>query len=232
MADQQHRATAGEWAFVKARADDIVSYSCILELLCRIEALEMTLRVAAGTLTPAERAKMGVVPASSLSAAVDRAASEAFRADSWIPWPDEVSATEAKPHHPEKPDSSLERRVSEHIKAQSVLTAALVKRLEALEGVPLDGAVPAKVPGGLPALAEKVKALEDTVNATTQPNYLEKPDSSLVERIEDAIYRNGNEPGFRAEARAAIREVAAWLGEQKSYGHGWTAITLEQEAER
>jgi hypothetical protein len=39
MADQ-HRATAGEWASVKARASGGVAYSTILELLHRIEALE------------------------------------------------------------------------------------------------------------------------------------------------------------------------------------------------
>jgi len=232
MADQQHRATAEQWRDVKAMAFGSLAYSTILELRDRIKALEMTLRVAAGTLTPAERAKMGVVPASSLSAAVDRAASEAFRADSWIPWPDEVSATEAKPHHPEKPDSSLERRVSEHIKAQSVLTAALVKRLEALEGVPLDGAVPAKVPGGLPALAEKVKALEDTVNATTQPNHPAKPDSSLVEQVAAAIHPNvcADPNLYLHEARAAIRVVAAWLSEHA--GGTDSPLLLEREAER
>jgi hypothetical protein len=145
---------------------------------------------------------------------------------------DRIEALEAaaKPN----PDSSLERRVSEHIKAQSVLTAALVKRLEALEGVPLDGAVPAKVPGGLPALAEKVKELEDTVNATTQPNHPpEIPDSSLVERVAKAIHPHAyaNPNYFLHEARAAIREVAAWLRDH--YG-GTTASTdlLEQEAER
>ena len=40
MADQQHRATDGEWASVKARAPGGVAYSTILELLHRIEALE------------------------------------------------------------------------------------------------------------------------------------------------------------------------------------------------
>jgi hypothetical protein len=40
MTDQQHRATAGEWASVKSCANDVVTYSCILELLHRIEALE------------------------------------------------------------------------------------------------------------------------------------------------------------------------------------------------
>ena len=144
---------------------------------------------------------------------------------------DRIEALEAaaKPN----PDSSLEWRVSEHIKAQSVLTAALVKRLEALEGVPLDGAVPAKVPGGLPALAEKVKELEDTVNATTQPNHPAKPDSSLVKRVACAIYPDGSGDGFREEARAAIREVAAWLRENPEvYFAPALVFVLEKEAER
>ena len=37
---EQHRATAGEWASVKSWASGGVAYSCILELLHRIEALE------------------------------------------------------------------------------------------------------------------------------------------------------------------------------------------------
>mgnify|MGYP001545577436 CR=1 FL=1 len=40
MADQQHRATAGEWASIRARADDTMTCSVILELRDRIEALE------------------------------------------------------------------------------------------------------------------------------------------------------------------------------------------------
>jgi hypothetical protein len=35
------------------------------------------------------------------------------------------------------------------------------------------------------------------------------PAGGLVERVADAIYRNGTGDGFREEARAAIREVAA-----------------------
>ena len=62
MAEQQHRCTAGEWASVKACANDVVTYSTILELLHRIEALE--------------------------------------------------AAQQAKPNHPEKPDSSLVERVA------------------------------------------------------------------------------------------------------------------------
>ena len=66
-----------------------------------------------------------------------------------------------------------------------------------------------------------------------KPNHPAKPDSSLVERVEDAIYRNGNEPGFRAEARAAIREVAAWMtGNPDHHFPPALVFALEQEAER
>jgi hypothetical protein len=56
------------------------------------------------------------------------------------------------------------------------------------------------------------------------------PAGGLVERVADAIYRNGIGDGFREEARAAIREVAKWLRE----AHGWEegAQGLELEANR
>jgi hypothetical protein len=58
------------------------------------------------------------------------------------------------------------------------------------------------------------------------------PYDSLVERVADAIYRNGTGDGFRTEARAAIREVAAWLKEQERRGLVDLSEALEQEAER
>ena len=56
------------------------------------------------------------------------------------------------------------------------------------------------------------------------------PAGGLVERVADAIYRNGIGDGFREEARAAIREVAKWLRE----AHGWEegAQGLEREVDR
>ena len=68
-----------------------------------------------------------------------------------------------------------------------------------------------------------------------KPNHPEKPDSSLVERVAFAI--TGDSDGlinWKPEARAAIRAVAAWLREQKGYGHGWVWAVerLEEEAER
>ena len=77
-------------------------------------------------------------------------------------------------------------------------------------------------------LRDRVEALE----AAARPNYPAKPDSSLVERVAAAIIADGDEPiNWKPEARAAIREVAAWLRDH--YG-GTTASTdlLEQEAER
>ena len=209
---EQHRATAEQWALIE-RMRHHTEFSTILELLHRIEALEA--RDEGDKIDWTKMRRPGRSQGERIASLVKRI--EALEA-----------AQQAKPNHPAKPDSSLERRVSEHIKAQSVLTAALIKRLEALEGVPLDGAVPAKVPGGLPALAEKVKALEDTA----KPNHPKKPDSSLVERVACAIYPDGSGDGFREEARAAIREVAAWLREHFPHGAGGWAMRLEREAER
>ena len=110
MTEQQHRATPQQWLAMEMDSQNFAAASTILELRDRIEALEMALQVATGTLTPAEQAKVGVVlPASSLSAAVNQAASEAFRAAST--WVDDVDAQPAKPNHPEIPDGSLVERV-------------------------------------------------------------------------------------------------------------------------
>ena len=57
--------------------------------------------------------------------------------------------------------------------------------------------------------------------------------SSLVERVADAIYRNGTGDGFREEARAAIREVAEWfrtIAPRGSEAWRMAAEVLEQEA--
>ena len=78
-------------------------------------------------------------------------------------------------------------------------------------------------------LRDRIEALE----AAAKPNHPAKPYSSLVERVAAAISGDSDEPiNWKPEARAAIREVAAWLREQKAYtfGHGWAA-RLDQEAE-
>jgi len=62
--------------------------------------------------------------------------------------------------------AALEQQLKEHIRAQSVLAAALIKRLEALEGLSPDGAIPEGgrgVPGGIAALEQRVAELEATM---------------------------------------------------------------------
>jgi hypothetical protein len=50
-------------------------------------------------------------------------------------------------------------------------------------------------------------------NSQLAPNYPAKPDSSLVERVADAIGAADGD-GTEAEARAAILEVSKWLRER------------------
>jgi len=64
-----------------------------------------------------------------------------------------------------------------------------------------------------------------------KPNHPAKPDSSLVDQVEDALdmARGDSE----AKARAAIREVATWMTSNRDH-HFPPALVfaLEQEAER
>ena len=77
-------------------------------------------------------------------------------------------------------------------------------------------------------LRDRIEALE----AAAKPNHPpEIPDSSLVERVAAAISGDGGPMNWRSEARAAIREVAAWLSEQERHVLDWAAVTLEGEAE-
>ena len=80
-------------------------------------------------------------------------------------------------------------------------------------------------------LRDRIEALE----VAAKPNHPAKPDSSLVDQVEDAIHRNWNESGhgFRAEARAAIRAVAVWMTSNPDH-HFPPALVfaLDREAER
>jgi hypothetical protein len=57
------------------------------------------------------------------------------------------------------------------------------------------------------------------------------PAGSLVARVLSAMAHAPDGFGYEQEARAAIREVAAWLREQGTPASGW-AMRLEAEAER
>jgi len=76
-------------------------------------------------------------------------------------------------------------------------------------------------------LLHRIEALE----VAAKPNHPAKPDSSLVDQVEDALdmARGDSE----AKARAAIREVATWMTSNRDH-HFPPALVfaLEQEAER
>jgi hypothetical protein len=68
--------------------------------------------------------------------------------------------------------------------------------------------------------------IRDLVTKAVQQNYPQKPNGSLVQQVADEIAVA--EGGWHNEARAAIREVAAWMRENEV---GYTAARwLEQEA--
>lgn len=69
---------------------------------------------------------------------------------------------------------------------------------------------------GLPEMADECPIMKPAA-----------PADGLVERVADVIYRNGTGDGFREEARAAIREVAAHL---RKNGLDVVADRLDQEA--
>ena len=104
MADQ-HRATAGEWASVKARADDMVTYSCILELRDRIEALEARDEDDKDAWAARLR-RPGRSQAERIASLAERITSLQERIEAL-----EV-AHRGRPNHEELPDSSLVHRVA------------------------------------------------------------------------------------------------------------------------
>jgi len=87
-------------------------------------------------------------------------------------------------------------------------------------------------------LLELGAGIRDAVAEELGRNYPAKPDSSLVQRvalaisgIEYGLERDEEAVNWASEARAAIREVAAWLREQQD-GDLLAAAMLEREAER
>ena len=87
-------------------------------------------------------------------------------------------------------------------------------------------------------LRSRVEALEEAENDRrfeAAKALIDKPASapagSLVARVLSAMAHAPDGFGYEQEARAAIREVAAWLREQGTPASGW-AMRLEAEAER
>ena len=132
---------------------------------------------------------------------------------------------------------ALIERMLHHTEFSCILE--LLHRIEALEARDEDDkeawAARLRRPGRsqaerIASLVKRIEALE-TAAQPAKPNHPAKPDSSLVERV-----RQAQGCGNERDARAAIREVAAWLREHFLQGFdphsagGW-AMRLEQEAE-
>jgi hypothetical protein len=74
-------------------------------------------------------------------------------------------------------------------------------------------------------LRSRVEALEAAAKPA-EPNHPEFPDSSLVKRVQKAI-----DHSYPDDARAAIREVAAWLNEENCGIPSWTFLQLQKQLE-
>ena len=82
-------------------------------------------------------------------------------------------------------------------------------------------------------IAERLSRLEG--NHPARPDSSSAPAGSLVDRVAAALYAApSTHEGWRSEARAAIREVAAWLREQEQCVGLGRAVAqwLEQEVNR
>jgi hypothetical protein len=118
---------------------------------------------------------------------------------------------------------ALEAAAHKHIVETSANILALASRVEALEAAKRQASKVLNVsdlPQWTPEQAQQIADLL-TLNPSatlTSYNYPAKPDSSLVKRvalaisgIEYGLERDEEAANWASEARAAIREVAAWM---------------------
>lgn len=103
-------------------------------------------------------------------------------------------------------------------------------RVEALEAAKRPASKVYEISEPLQLTPEQAQHVKDLL----APNSKSTPNSSqigslLVERVRKAIFNNGDGDDYNDEARAAIREVAAWLDENTGGDAAWM---LTQEAER
>jgi hypothetical protein len=136
---------------------------------------------------------------------------------------------------------ALEAAAHKHIVETSANILALASRVEALEAAKRQASKVLNVsdlPQWTPEQAQQIADLL-TLNPSatlTSYNYPAKPDSSLVKRvalaisgIEYGLERDEEAANWASEARAAIREVLAYLCEHELIGN-YARRQLEQEA--
>jgi hypothetical protein len=108
----------------------------------------------------------------------------------------------------------LEDAAQKHIVETSANILALASRVEALEVAERPASKVYEISKPLKLTPEQAKQVRDLLAPKPRHNYPAEPDSSLVERVGIAIFKQfENNGGNEEEARAAIREVALWLNE-------------------
>ena len=126
---------------------------------------------------------------------------------------------------------TLEAAAHKHIVETSANILALASRVEALEAGKRQASKVYEISKPLKLTPEQVQQALDQFLPKIKPNPNDRQiRSSLLERVIMAIGRDSETARWN-EARAAVREVAAWLRDR--YGGPTASSTaLEQEAER
>ena len=122
----------------------------------------------------------------------------------------------------------LEGAAHKHIVETNSNIVALASRVEALEAAERQASKVYEISKPLKLTPEQAQQIRDLLAPEPRRNHPAKPDSSLLERVVMAIGRDGETARWN-EARAAVREVAAWLREQHD-GDLVAATVLEREA--
>jgi hypothetical protein len=128
---------------------------------------------------------------------------------------------------------TLEDAAQKHIIETSANILALASRVESLEATERQASTVHQISKPLKLTPEQAQQIRDLLapnsKPTPNPNQIR---SSLVERVQGAIH-DVEFPHGNDEARAVIREVAAWMTSNPDiYFPPALVFALEQEAER
>jgi hypothetical protein len=128
----------------------------------------------------------------------------------------------------------LEAAAHKHIIETSANVLALVSRVESLEAAERQASKVHQISKPLKLTPEQAQQVRDLLAPNSKPapnpNQIR---SSLVDRVARAIGRDDEPINWEPEARAAIREVAAWMtGNPDVYFPPALVFALEQEVER
>lgn len=136
---------------------------------------------------------------------------------------------------------TLEAAAHKHIVETSANILALASRVEALESVKRPASKVYEINEPLKLTPEQAQQVRDLLAPEPRRNYPAKPDSSLVNRIKTAIALVDEEHYWPEErgavetdmARAALREVAAWMTSNPDiYFPPALVFAIEQEVEQ